>query len=445
MLTIRGDKTRFCDGVSRREFLRIGALTVGGLSLTDVLAAEARAGTRSSHKSVIMIYLPGGLGHQDSLDLKPEAPDDFRGEFKPIKTNVPGIEVCELMPKLAKMMDKFTVIRSLVGARDEHANPLCLSGYPMGEARANQPCFGAAVNKIWGPVDRTIPAYVDLIPNTQHKPYCITPATGFLGRAYGAVRPADQQGMGDMVLNGVSLTRLGDRKRLLTAVDRFRGMVDRSEEVQASDYITQKAFDILTSRKFVDALDVSKEDAKIRERYGKGQDSVVGDAGPARNETFLAARRLIEAGARCVTLAYGFWDFHGGNFANMKKYLPMLDTAITALVQDLHDRGLDKDVSVIMWGDFGRTPKINKDAGRDHWPSVASCLMAGGGMRAGQVIGSTTKDGGYADERPVHYRDVLATLHHNMGFDTRRDLVMDSLDRPQYLLPGHEPLPELVG
>ncbi len=443
MLTIQGDPQRYCDGVSRREFLKIGAMTMGGLTLTDLLAAEAQAGVRSSHKSVIIVYLPGGLGHQDSLDLKMEAPSEIRGDFKPIPTNVSGIEICELMPRLAKAMDKFTILRSLVGARDEHANPLCLSGFTMAETNKNHPCLGASIAKIFGPVEKTVPPHVDLIPKTQHKPYSIPAASGFLGRAYSAAR-VDGDGAEDMTLKGITLQRLQDRKRLLASVDRFRKAVDDSDMVQAQDIATQQAFNILTSAKFVEALDVSREDPKVLEKYGKGYDKVVGDACPCKNEQFLAARRLVEAGVRCVSLGYGFWDFHGGNTGNMKKYLPMLDQAITALVQDLHDRGLDKDVSVLMWGDFGRTPKINKDAGRDHWPHVASALVAGGGMRTGQVIGSTTKDGGYADERPIHYRDVMATLLHQMGFDVRHQQTTDQLDRPQFLYPGHEPIEELI-
>jgi len=443
MLTILGDKQRFCDGVSRRNFLKVGALAMGGLGLTDILAAEAQAGVKSSHKSVIMVYLPGGLGHQDSFDLKLDAPSQMRGECKPTATNVSGIQICDLMPRLAKMMDKFAIVRSLVGARDEHANPLCLTGYPMAETSKNQPCLGAVVSNVFGAVDRTVPPFVDLIPKTQHKPYSITAPTGFLGRGYGAMRP-DEQGGADMLLSGISQDRLSDRRRLLTSVDRFRRLVDHSDAIQATDAITQQAFNILTSRKFVEALDVSREDPKILEMYGKGQSTPAGDGAPLKNEQFLAARRLVEAGARCVTLAYGFWDFHGGNFSNLKKYLPMLDQAVSALVQDIHNRGLDKDVSVVVWGDFGRTPLINKDAGRDHWPAVASCLLAGGGMRTGQVIGSTTTDGGYADERPVHYRDVFATLYHNLGLDVRSQPVRDTLNRPVYLLEGHEPVSELI-
>lgn len=449
MLTIYGERQRFCDGVSRRNFLKIGAFGLAGLTLPDLLAAEARAagarpaGSRLNHRAMIMVYLPGGPPHQDSFDLKMDAPSDMRGEFKPIKTCVPGIEVGELFPKVAAMMDNFTIVRSLVGARDEHANPLCLTGYPLAETRLNQPSIGAMVSKLWGPVVETVPPFVDMIPKTQHKPYSIPAATGFLGRAYAAAKP-DEEAMADMVLKGITLQRLNERRRLLESVDHYRRAVDESDMVQGADATTRQAFEILTSSAFVEALDVSREDAKTRELYGKGQDGIVGDACPMKNEQFLAARRLVEAGVRCVTLGYGFWDFHGRCAGNMRRYAPMLDQAISALVQDLHNRGLEKDVSVVMWGDFGRTPVINKDGGRDHWPAVQAGLLAGGGMRHGQVIGSTTKDGGYADDRPVTYRDVLATLLHQMGFDTREKMV-DGMDgRPHFLLPDAQPIAELI-
>jgi hypothetical protein len=444
MLKIYGDKQRFCDGVSRRNFLQIGTMAFGGLTLADLLASEAQAATPSrSGKGVIVVYLPGGPPHQDMFDLKLDAPSDIRGEFNPIKTKVPGLEIGELFPKIAEIMDKCAVIRSLVGARDEHANPLCLSGFPMAETNKNHPSLGAALMKVRGAADPTMPAYVDLIPKTQHKPYSIPPASGFLGRQFAAAR-VDGDGASDMTLSGITLNRLQERQRLLQSVDKFRRAVDASDMVQAQDVSVQQAFNILTSHKFVEALDVSKEDPKTLAKYGKGQDAVAGDGCALKNEQFVAARRLIEAGVRCVSLGYGFWDFHGANFANMKKYAPMLDAAVSGLIQDIHDRGLDKDVSVVVWGDFGRTPKINKDAGRDHWPSVSCALLAGGGMRTGQAIGTTTKDGGYADDRPIHYRDVMATLLYNMGFDNRAQMTTDALDRPVYLYQEHEPISELI-
>ncbi|MBB6048657.1 DUF1501 domain-containing protein [Armatimonas rosea] len=438
MLTIRGAGGKFCDGLSRRQFLTVGAL--GGLALPQLLAAEAHAGIRSSHKAVILIYLPGGPSHQDTFDLKMDAPSDIRGEFKPIKTNVPGIEICEHLPRLAKMMDKVAVIRSLVGARDEHSSNLCLSGYTEAEFRQNKaPTMGSVLARLEAPVDKTVPSYVNLAARTQHPPYN-DPGPGFLGPGYGALNPNGPM-LADMTLTDVSLDRLSHRKQLLASLDRYRRRVDTLPEL---DTMSARAFDILTSSKLVQALDVSREDVKTRERYGKGIDKPQGDASPMLNEQFLAARRLVEAGARLVSVSYGFWDWHGGNFTNMKAHLPVIDQGISALIEDLHQRGLDKDVSVVVWGDFGRSPKINKDGGRDHWPRVSCALLAGGGMKTGQVIGSTNKFGEEPDECPVDYKEVMVTLYHNLGIDIANTPVPDMTGRPNYLFAGREPLPELI-
>jgi uncharacterized protein (DUF1501 family) len=444
MLTIQGDKQRFCDGFSRREFLKIGGLALGGLSLTDILAAEAQAGIRSSHKAIIMVYLPGGPPHIDMVDLKPDAPSEIRGPYKPIETNVSGIRISEHMPRIAKMMDKFAIIRSLVGARDEHASNLCLSGYPIGENRNNfWPSLGAVLSKVNGPVDRTIPPFVELIPKTAHMPYSNPGHPGFLGLAHGSVRPASET-MADMSLKGVSLARLSNRRKMLESVDRYRRVVDASGMLEQLDGVSQRAFDLLTSDRLVKALDVTQEDPKLRERYGKGSPAAITDAGPDWNDQFLVARRLVEAGARCVTLGFGGWDYHGFFDPKPGPQSERLDQAVSALVQDIHDRGMDKDVSVVVWGDFGRTPRLNKDGGRDHWPQVSFCMLAGGGMRTGQVIGSTNKFAEVPDDRPVHYRDVFATLYRNLGIDVASTAIQDSFGRPQYLLPGHEPVEELI-
>ncbi len=442
MLTIRGKaNNHYCDHLSRREFLQIGGLALGGMSLTDVLAAEAQAGIRSSHKAIIMVFLPGGPPHQDMFDLKMDAPSDIRGEFKPIKTNVPGIEICELMPRTAKMMDKFAIIRSLVGARDEHDATICLGGYTAQETRQNHaPCLGSVVSKLYGPVDKTVPPFVGLSVKMGHMEWADSGNPGFLGLEYNPLKP-DGPLMNDMTLNGVTLDRLSNRRQLLSSLDRFRRGVD---ELKGMDALNQRAFDLLTSSKLVNALDVTKEDPKVRERYGKGDNKNVDDGGPCWNDQFLIARRLVEAGARCVTLGYGRWDYHNDNFKQCRAYLPKLDQAVSALVQDIHDRGMDKDVSVVVWGEFGRSPRINKDAGRDHWPRVSCALLAGGGMRTGQVIGSTNRFGEEPDDRPVDYKEVFATLYHNMGIDISSTPVMDEQVRPHFLLPGFDPIPELI-
>ncbi len=432
MLTLTGPRARYCDGVSRRSFLRIGSLAVGGLSLPRLLAAEDAGQVARSHKSVIMVYLSGGLAHQDSFDLKPDAPDGIRGEFRPIDTNVPGIQICELLPRLAGMMDKLALVRSIVGLRDEHSSFQNLTGFPMDLAqREGKPNFGSVVARLQGSVDPVVPPFVDLFPTMQHRPYN-SPGFGMAGQAAGGVK-ADGDGLENMKLARMSAGQLQDRRGLRDALDRIRRQVD-SQEVDRLGTQYQRAFDVLTSNKLVNALDVEQEDPVVRDRYGRGSSQHQGDGAPLWNDQLLMARRLVEIGARCVTVAYGFWDTHGNNFGHLKGNLPQFDQGVSALVEDLHERGLDRDVTVIVWGEFGRTPKINKDAGRDHWARVNGALLAGGGLRAGQVIGSTDKLAGEAAARPVHFHDVLATLYHAIGINPHTFLT-DKTNRPVGLLP----------
>lgn len=429
----------FCDGVSRRSFLQAGSLAVGGLTLEQLARAEAVSG-KTSHKSVIMVYLSGGLAHQDSFDLKPDAPAEIRGEFKPIATSVPGVEVCELMPRLAEVMDRCSLIRSVVGQRDEHSSFQSLTGYTMDQTqREGRPNFGSVVSRVLGPTDPVIPPFVDLFPRMQHRPYNSYGA-GYLGTPSDQVR-ADGEDLASMKLRFIESSQFQRRQSLLSELDQLRRNADRVSAVSES---YRKAFDVLTSSRLVDAMDIEKEDPAIRERYGKGSPKHQGDGAPLWNEQLLVARRLVEAGVRVVTVAYGFWDTHGHNFTHMKKNLPTFDQGLAALVQDLYERGLDKDVTLCVWGEFGRSPKINKDAGRDHWAPVQSALLSGGGMRVGQVIGSTDKTGAAAEARPVHYRDILATLYHNLGLDPH-SFVRDVSDRPVTLMPDDaRPIRELA-
>ena len=214
--------------------------------------------------------------------------------------------------------------------------------------------------------------------------------------------------------------------------------------MSALDVFDQQAFDVLTSSKLIDALDVSKEDAKTRERYGKGFSANYGDGAPRNNEHFLVARRLVEAGARCVTMNFGRWDFHSNNHSELLTHLPLFDQGLSALVEDLYQRGLDKDVAVVAWGEFGRTPTINKEGGRDHWPNVGGAVVAGGGFKTGQVIGATDRLGGEATERPVHFGEVFATLYHWLGIDLNTVTLPDLSGRPQYLVDGWQPMRELI-
>lgn len=445
MLNILGQQHGgYCDRVSRRNFIKVGALGLGGLTLPQVLRAEKAAEKGNSHKAIIMIYLPGGPPHQDMYDLKMDAPSEVRGEFSPISTSVPGIRICEHLPRMASMADKFIFVNSLVGSIGQHASFQCTTG----RSNNNQPAggwpeIGTVVSKLQGKGQSVVPDYLNLSPKMQHTPYNFG-KNSFVGINHRAFMPAGEI-KSDMTLNGITMERLEDRKRLLKSFDGFRREVDAEGMMEGMDAFQGQAFDLLTSSRLLDALDLSKEDPKTRERYGKGTSKVQGDAAPRMNEQFLVARRLVEAGARVVTVSYSFWDWHGSNFSRAKENFPDFDQAITALVSDLHERGLAEDTTVIAWGEFGRTPTINKNGGRDHWPRVANALLACGGMNTGQVIGTTDRLGGEADERPVHFQEIFATLYHNMGIDINRTTLPDLTGRPQFLVDTtYQPLPEVI-
>jgi hypothetical protein len=468
MLTLFGNSAgpRFCDGLSRRAFLQIGGMAMGGLSLPQILAAEKAAPKPAKsgglgHKAVIMVYLPGGPTHHDTFDLKTTAPSDIRSSFKPIRTKVPGIHICELLPKLAKAMDKLVVIRSLVGLKNRHESFQCYSGRPGGkpddkEPAGGWPTLGAVVSRLQGPGPNDMPAYIDAGPQMRHKPYNVAgyhdppgPISwpGFTGQRYTPFRLYGN-GKSDLTLNSITVKRLDDRKGLLAGLDDFRRSADARSEADA-DPFREQAFSILNSSRLARALDLKNENPKTIARYGKSKPTTESFGGAAKNpQQLLLARRLVEAGARCVTVAFGAWDWHanrGGTLKQLAEWdLPDFDHALATLVTDLHERGLDKDVTVVVWGEFGRTPKINEKGGRDHWPNVAPAILAGGGMRTGQVIGSTTKDGGEANDRPVHVQEVFATLYNNLGINLDTATVTDLQGRPHYLVdPNYKPLPEL--
>jgi len=411
----------FCDGLSRRNFLKVGALGVGGLTLADLFRAEAAAGTGSSRKAVINIHLAGGPSHQDTFDLKPEAAREFRGEFNPIATNVPGIDICEHFPMLAHSADKFAIVRSLTGSVADHSDYPTQTGFARESLRSigGRPSIGSVVSKIFGSGGGA-PPFVGY--NGSYY--------GYLGAVHQPFRPKG----GELRLNSnMTAGRLRSRTELLGCLDKLRREVDTSGQMEALDAYAQQAVDIVTSGRVADALDLNREDPKLRERYGKD------------GTMFLTARRLVEAGVRVVTFNWGGWDTHSNNFVHLRNQLPKLDRAVSALVEDMHARGLDQDVSVVMWGEFGRTPRVNNNnGGRDHWYEVAMCFLAGGGMRTGQVIGKSNRNAEKAIERPVHLQEVFATLYHNLGIDVKTTTLTDPTGRPQYLVDRREPIHELL-
>ncbi len=447
MLSLSGNRIQLCDGITRRQALQIGALGMGGLSLRSLMGAEQSAGIRSSQKSIIMIYMCGAPSHQDMYDLKPEAPSEIRGEYRPIPTNVSGIEICEHMPRLARIMDKCIPVRSMYGSPSgDHDSFICYTGHSVrNQPTGGWPAIGPVLSKLVGSKAAGVPPFFGLSPNTGHPPYGSPGHPGFLGVSHAAFRPSGPA-REDMVLPpGVVLDRVGSRQALLQNLDRFRRESDSRGSMTGLDDLNRAALDILTSNKLAEALDVSKEPAHVRARYGQGDANNFGDGAPRNLEHFLTARRLVEAGARVVTLNFGRWDFHSDCFNGMKNtHLPQFDQGLSALIEDLHERGLDKQVAVVAWGEFGRTPKINGDAGRDHWPQVGGALIAGGGFKSGQVIGSTDRLGAEIASRPVHFGEVFASLYQWLGLDSETAYLSDLTGRPQKLVEGHPALPELL-
>jgi uncharacterized protein (DUF1501 family) len=457
MSTRNGSPVSGMHNLSRRGFLQIGALGLGGLTLPGLLRAEAQSGVRSSHKSVILIYLVGGPPHQDMFDLKPNAPKEIAGPWKPIATNVNGIQISEVLPQLAKIMDKLVVVRSLVGNQADHDAIQVYNGHNPKKPKpaGGWPQFGSAVAKLQGAVDRSVPPFVSVCYTCTHGPYN-EPGPGFLGTAMAPFRAMGKT-RDDMVLNGITVNQLADRKTLLKNFDDMRRDADTTGTIKGMDVFNEQAFGLLTSSRMADALDISKESPKVIERYGTGDPKVFmdGNGAPRVPQSLLMARRLVEAGARVVTLNYSKWDWHGGKnaegradnsiFLREAEDFPVFDKCVSALVEDLYARGLDKDCTVVIMGEFGRTPKISAQVGRDHWPQVNCALLAGGGMPTGQVIGATDRIAGEAASRPVAWGELFATLYHNLGIDPHRAILQDHTGRPQYLVEDDaNPLKELV-
>ena len=422
MINISGKAWKFCDGISRRNFLKIGAFG-SAFTTADILKANQAGGTGTA-KSAIMIYLPGGPSHMDMYDLKPQAPAEYRGEFKPIATNVPGVQISEHFPMQAKMFDKLAVVRSLVSV-DEHSDSLVMTGYRESLNRiAHHPSVGAVISKLRAG-QQDIPPFVSL------RGMSVGTEPGYLGIAHRPFTP-DGPGLQNLRLPGmVTEERYDSRKDLLKEFDSVRREIDATGTMRGMDSFNTRAFEMVSSGTVRRALDLTREDPKVRDRY-KGV------------EQFLTARRLIESGVGCVTLAYGGWDTHSSNFKTLKKQLPMLDKGIANLIQDLHDRGMEDDVVTVVWGEFGRTPKINgNDGGRDHWSPAISALVAGGGLKMGQAIGATSARGEYPIDKKYQVPQLLSAIYHALGIDPAMTFP-DNSGRPMYILDERNPVTELI-
>ncbi|MDB5344119.1 MAG: hypothetical protein JWP89_2496 [Schlesneria sp.] len=417
--------------VSRRDVLRVGGLAFAGLTMADLLRLRASAASNTTAgagrgKSVIMIWMRGGPSHIDSFDMKPDAPTEVRGEFRPIPTNVPGIQICEHMPRLAGDMDKLAIIRG-IKSNDlgDHTPHYIITGSPD---RGKRPAFGGIVSHLQ-PRSDGLPPYVSLM----YKPPGLYDNEGpvYLGPSHRPFVPK-AEGLENLSLaRNVSLERLRDRRALLREFDTLSRTVGQSEAMSGIDTFTQRALEMVTSPKVREAFDVSKESPAMHACYGKFC------------ENFLIARRLVEAGIPVVTLKVGDWDTHEKNFIDMRLQLPQLDQGFHALVSDLHERGLDQDVAVVLWGEFGRAPRISRGDGRDHWPEAGAAVIAGGGFHVGQVIGETDSHGGRAKSRPYTPSNVMANLYRHLGIDPATT-ILDHNQRPMPLLDDREGVRELV-
>jgi len=425
--------------LDRRTFLKIGGLAMGGLSLADQLRLQAASGaTVPGDTAVIQIFMGGGPSHIDMYDLKPNAPSEIRGEFSPIPSSVPGYQFCEHLPRQAAVMDKLAIVRSVQHTNPSHlpASHWMMTGYEAAvSAKKNfNPAIGSVVSKLRGSNAHGLPGYVSL-PKKQ-----LIGGSAYLGLAHNPFAP-DSDPSGDEFevrnlspVSEMTTLRQNNRRSLRASLDRFGERLKQRDDFESLDHFSKKAYDLVTGGRAAKAFDLSQESPQLRSQYGNH----------GGGQSCLLARRLVEAGVTFVTvLSGGEWDTHSDNFRQLKNNsLPRMDSAISALVTDLYDRGLDKRVMVIAHGEFGRTPQINKDAGRDHWPGAACVLFSGGGIRVGQMIGETDQRAAYPVTHPYSPGDVLSTVYHFLGIDYQH-LFHDQSGRSFPVLNEGRPIREL--
>ena len=446
-----------CTGMSRRSFLAAGTLGIPGFSLPELMAAESAAGIHRSRKSVIVIHLDGGPPQMDLIDPKPHAIPDLRSPFRPISTAVPGLQLTELMPRSAEIADQLVFLRSLVGSDGKHHAFQCQSGYKENvlQTIGGRPALGCVINHLLGSAEDEVPCFVDLM---QGRPLVRNSARpGFLGPSVKAFRPdishrwkreletgmkGELSRLGDNhkieleLIDELPVSRLDDRLTLLRRLDQFNRSLDSSGAMNAMDHFTRQAYRVLTSGAFAGAMDIDREPPEMIAHYtptsdwggtqsytSEGADSVL---------KFMLARRLVEAGVRVVSLSLSDFDTHSDNNNRMQHLGPLFDFAFHALVTDLKNRGMLDDVTVLAWGEFGRTPKINSNGGRDHWPRLSMGMMAGGGLTGGAVIGASDRNGGEVTDRATTFADVVATLYHQLGINPQ-SMIHDATGRPHMI------------
>lgn len=448
MLTSLVNRASACSGVSRRNFLKAGVLGLGGLSLADLGRLRAESAPRDT--SVILFWLSGGPGHMETWDPKPDAVTQFRGPFGAIRTRVPGIQFGELLPETARVADKVAILRSVNHGSGDHtkANHWMLTGFEGPAFNVpdfkvqRRPSLGSATAKLRGPSRAGMPPYV-AVPNLRGGTDNFFHYAAYLGGGTNPFIVESDPNTPEFRVRGLSLApelspaRLEDRRQILTAVDQFR----REEERQATDRDAhyQRAFHLLTSRQVVGAFDIGIEPTAVRDRYGRH----------TFGQSALLARRLVEAGVSFVTVNCVPWDHHGtaGRYRTdegSKLLIPPLDRAVAALIEDLEQRGLYDRTLVVAMGEFGRTPRMNAEGGRDHWGNVFSVLMGCGSLNMGQTIGKSTPRGEYVADRPISPQDVAATVFHHLGIDSRKVMFSDAQRRPVPLIETGEPIRELL-
>ncbi|MBM3996845.1 MAG: DUF1501 domain-containing protein [Planctomycetes bacterium] len=448
-----------CRGpIGRRDFLRVGALALGGLTLTDVVKARANSGAERSDTSVILLYLSGGPSHLETYDLKPNAPIEYRSVFDPIRTNVPGIDVCEYLTGHARVADKFALIRSVRHTMTSHSDGgiEILTGKtpsrpdPTSTSSSEHPDFGAIASWQRGYGSNVMPPYV-AVPG---RIYMVRPS--YLGPQHGPLNANDPSQPNYRLASaslpyGVDSGRLDDRRALRDQFDQLRRDLDASGQMNAGDQFRRTALQMLTSQGVARAFDIQQENASLRDRYGRNP----------WGQGCLLARRLAEAGTAVTTIVintpfngeqFTNWDDHiqnamrPGHFGYyMSVRLPYYDQALSALIEDIYMRGLDEKIMVVAMGEFGRTPRLSHNAfgtGRDHWPDAMSVLISGGGLQMGQIVGATNARGEYPAQRPLTPKDILATIYRHLGIDTRHVLI-DHTGRPNPILAEGTPIAEL--